>query len=138
MQVALYLAASVEDDRQITSNPGQSFQQSFTEVIQKFLALHSEVLVQTAVYKDKQLTEQLRLQDNSGLGPDLIFSSGEQANALRFWVANPMDNVGICNEVNQTNWKAFKQNNIEIPFPQQVEYSMVWPPEDHTPQNTRN
>ena len=49
-----------------------------------------------------------------------------------------MDNVGICNEVNQTNWKAFKQNNIEIPFPQQVEYSMVWPPEDHTPQNTRN
>ena len=138
MPVALYLAASVEDDRQITSNPGQSFQQSFTEVIQKFLALHSEVLVQTAVYKDKQLTEQLRLQDNSGLGPDLIFSSGEQANALRFWVANTMDNVGICNEVNQTNWKAFKQNNIEIPFPQQVEYSMVWPPEDHTPQNTRN
>ena len=28
---------------------------------------------------------------------------------------------------------AFKKHNIEIPFPQRVEYSMVWPPEQHTP-----
>ena len=40
-----------------------------------------------------------------------------------------MDNVGVCNEVNQANYKAFKQNNIEIPFLQPVQYSMVWPPE---------
>jgi potassium efflux system protein len=53
--------------------------------------------------------------------------------ALRFWIANPMDNVGICSEVNQAIWHAFKANNIEIPFPQQVEYPMVWPPEQHTP-----
>jgi small-conductance mechanosensitive channel len=51
--------------------------------------------------------------------------------ALRFWIANPMDNVGICSEVNQAIWHTFKDNNIEIPFPQQVEYSMVWPPEQH-------
>jgi len=44
-----------------------------------------------------------------------------------------MDNVGICSEVNQAIWTAFKQHNIEIPFPQQVEYSMVWPPERQTP-----
>jgi potassium efflux system protein len=53
--------------------------------------------------------------------------------ALRFWIANPMDNVGICSEVNQAIWHAFKAHNIEIPFPQQVEYSMVWPPEQHQP-----
>jgi potassium efflux system protein len=51
--------------------------------------------------------------------------------ALRFWIAHPMDNVGICSEVNQAIWHAFKEHNIEIPFPQQVEYSMVWPPEQH-------
>ena len=53
--------------------------------------------------------------------------------ALRFWIANPMDNIGICSEVNQAIWHAFRANNIEIPFPQQVEYPMVWPPEQHTP-----
>jgi len=51
--------------------------------------------------------------------------------ALRFWISNPMDNVGICSEVNQAIWQAFKENKIEIPFPQQVEYSMHWPPEQH-------
>ena len=65
----------------------------------------------------------------------LLLSYGDSAinYALRFWIANPMDNVGICSEVNQAIWHAFKTHNIEIPFPQQVHYSMVWPPEDHTP-----
>ncbi|MEN9542038.1 MAG: hypothetical protein RLZZ459_2129 [Cyanobacteriota bacterium] len=65
----------------------------------------------------------------------LLLSYGDFAinYALRFWIANPMDNVGICSEVNQAIWHAFKDNNIEIPFPQQVEYSMVWPPEQHRP-----
>ena len=65
----------------------------------------------------------------------LLLSYGDSAinYALRFWIANPMDNVGICSEVNQAIWHAFKRQNIEIPFPQQVEYSMVWPPEQHTP-----
>jgi small-conductance mechanosensitive channel len=63
----------------------------------------------------------------------LLLSYGDSAinYALRFWIANPMDNVGICSEVNQAIWHAFKRQNIEIPFPQQVEYSMVWPPEQH-------
>jgi small-conductance mechanosensitive channel len=65
----------------------------------------------------------------------LLLSYGDFAinYALRFWIANPMDNVGICSEVNQAIWHSFKDNNIEIPFPQQVEYSMVWPPEQHRP-----
>ena len=44
-----------------------------------------------------------------------------------------MDNVTICSEVNQAIWHAFQRQGIEIPFPQQVEYSMVWPPENHQP-----
>ena len=51
--------------------------------------------------------------------------------SLRFWISNPMDNVGICSEVNQAIWQAFQEHNIEIPLPQQVEYSMQWPPEEH-------
>ena len=65
----------------------------------------------------------------------LLLSYGDFAinYALRFWISNPMDNIGICSEVNQAIWRAFKAHNIEIPFPQQVEYSMVWPPEQHQP-----
>jgi potassium efflux system protein len=51
--------------------------------------------------------------------------------SLRFWIANPMDNVGICSDVNQAIWLAFRREGIEIPFPQQVQYPMAWPPEDH-------
>jgi len=65
----------------------------------------------------------------------LLLSYGDFAinYALRFWIANPLDNGGISSEVNQAIWRAFKAHNIEIPFPQQVEYSMVWPPEQQRP-----
>ena len=63
----------------------------------------------------------------------LLLNYGDSAinYCLRFWIANPMDNVGICSEVNQAIWQAFRDNSIEIPFPQHVEYSMQWPPERH-------
>jgi small-conductance mechanosensitive channel len=63
----------------------------------------------------------------------LLLSYGDFAinYALRFWITNPMDNVGICSEVNQAIWTAFQEHGIEIPFPQQVEYPMAWPPEAH-------
>lgn len=65
----------------------------------------------------------------------LLLNYGDSAinYCLRFWIANPMDNVGICSEVNQAIWQAFLDNSIEIPFPQRVEYSMQWPPEQHKP-----
>ena len=70
----------------------------------------------------------------------LLLSYGDSAinYALRFWISNPMDNVTICSEVNQAIWRAFKLQGIEIPFPQQVEYSMVWPPEQHKPNIERH
>ncbi len=48
--------------------------------------------------------------------------------ALRFWIANPMDNVSICSEVQAGIWRAFRDRNIEIPFPQQVQYRVEGPP----------
>jgi len=64
----------------------------------------------------------------------LLLNYGDSAiqYALRFWIANPMDNVGICSDVNQAIWQAFRRDGIEIPFPQQVQYPMAWPPESHT------
>ena len=60
----------------------------------------------------------------------LLLSYGDSAinYALRFWIANPMDNVGICSEVNQAIWEAFQRHQIEIPFPQQVQYEVPWQP----------
>ena len=54
----------------------------------------------------------------------LLLSYGDSAinYALRFWIANPMDNSSICSEVNQAIWTAFAAAGIEIPYPQRVVY----------------
>jgi len=59
----------------------------------------------------------------------LLLGYGDSAinYALRFWITNPMNNSAICSEVNQAIWQAFAKHGIEIPFPQQVEYSRPWP-----------
>lgn len=65
----------------------------------------------------------------------LLLSYGDYAinYGLRFWITNPMNNVSICSAVNQAIWQAFQQQGIEIPFPQQVEYQMVGPPQTQQP-----
>jgi small-conductance mechanosensitive channel len=52
----------------------------------------------------------------------LLLGYGDSAinYALRFWIADPMDNVSICSEVQSAVWRAFRDGGIEIPFPQQV------------------
>ena len=59
----------------------------------------------------------------------LLQSYGDSAinYVLRFWITNPMDNGGICSEVNQAIWRAFAEHSIEMPFPQQVEYAREYP-----------
>jgi len=61
----------------------------------------------------------------------LLQSYGDSAinYTLSFWITNPMDNGAICSEVNQAIWTAFQQHAIEIPFPQQVQYDLPWPPQ---------
>jgi potassium efflux system protein len=124
--------------------PNQTF---FTEAATTYTASdrmrRSQVSVSAAYHHDpaeviallEQTARQVPRVLKQPAPKGLLLNYGDSAinYALRFWIANPMDNVGICSEVNQAIWKAFKEHNIEIPFPQQVQYSMVWPPEDHTP-----
>jgi small-conductance mechanosensitive channel len=60
----------------------------------------------------------------------LVLGYGDSAinYALRFWITNPLTNAGICSEVNQAIWHAFREQGIEIPFPQQVQYQQPGPP----------
>jgi small-conductance mechanosensitive channel len=55
-----------------------------------------------------------------------VLSYGDSAiqYALRFWIANPMDNVSICSAVNTAVWHAFQREDIEIPFPQRVQHTL--------------
>ena len=48
--------------------------------------------------------------------------------SLRYWISDPMSNIGIVSEVNQAIWAAFKREGIEIPFPQQVNTVREIPP----------
>ena len=40
--------------------------------------------------------------------------------AIRYWIENPMDGVGVASEVGIAVWNAFHKEGIEIPFPQRV------------------
>jgi potassium efflux system protein len=66
----------------------------------------------------------------------LVLSYGESAiqYALRFWIANPMNNISTCSAVNTAVWQAFRNKGIEIPFPQRVQYSLPGPPGQDGPE----
>jgi small-conductance mechanosensitive channel len=119
--------------------PNQAF---FTEAATSYTASdrmrRSQVMVGAAYHHDPAeviaLLEATALQVPRVLPEPapkgLLLSYGDSAinYALRFWIANPMDNVSICSEVNQAIWHAFKREGIEIPFPQQVQYELPGPP----------
>ncbi len=48
--------------------------------------------------------------------------------SLRYWISDPLTNLGIVSEVNQAIWTAFKREGIEIPFPQRVNTIREIPP----------
>ncbi|MFO7628419.1 MAG: mechanosensitive ion channel [Prochlorococcaceae cyanobacterium] len=74
------------------------------------------------------------LQQPPPKGLVLHYGASAVEYALRFWIANPMDNVGICSEVQSAIWQAFRQQGIEIPFPQQVQYQVAGaPPQQDDP-----
>ncbi len=90
----------------------------------------SQVLVSAAYHQDPEQVMALLEATASGCTrvlaepapKGLLLSYGDSSinYAVRFWIANPMDNVGICSEIANAIWHAFKQQGIEIPFPQLV------------------
>ena len=40
---------------------------------------------------------------------------------------DPMSNAGIKSDLNRAIWNAFQREQIEIPFPQRVDYVREWP-----------
>jgi potassium-dependent mechanosensitive channel len=119
--------------------PNQTF---FTEAATSYTASdrmrRSQVMVGAAYHHDPAeviaLLEATALQVPRVLPEPapkgLLLSYGDSAinYALRFWIANPMDNVTVCSEVNQAIWHAFKREGIEIPFPQQVQHQLPGSP----------
>lgn len=45
--------------------------------------------------------------------------------AIRYWIEDPMNGVGIASQVGIAIWNAFSRHGIEIPFPQRVLHSNV-------------
>jgi small-conductance mechanosensitive channel len=98
----------------------------------------SQVLISAAYHHDPE--EMIALLEDTARRQSRILSSpppkalllryGESSidYALRFWIANPMDSVSICSEVQAGLWRSFRDRDIEIPFPQQVQYQVEGPP----------
>ena len=90
----------------------------------------SEIRVGAAYRHDPQLV--LKLLEQTALNVPRVLNHpapralqvhyGDSAieYSLRYWISDPMNNIGIVSEVNQAIWTAFKREGIEIPFPQQV------------------
>ena len=90
----------------------------------------SEIRVGAAYRHDPQLV--LKLLEQTALSVPRVLNHpapralqvhyGDSAieYSLRYWISDPMNNIGIVSEVNQAIWTAFKREGIEIPFPQQV------------------
>ena len=98
----------------------------------------SEIRVGAAYRHDPQLV--LKLLEQTALNVPRVLNHpapralqvhyGDSAieYSLRYWISDPMNNIGIVSEVNQAIWTAFKREGIEIPFPQQVNTVREIPP----------
>ena len=98
----------------------------------------SEIRVGAAYRHDPQVV--LKLLEQTALGVPRVLNDptpralqvhyGDSAieYSLRYWISDPMNNIGIVSEVNQAIWTAFKRERIEIPFPQQVNTVREIPP----------
>ena len=80
--VVLYVAISTMGDEPVTRHSAQLFHSRFRTLVQGFQRIHPDVVVQLSVYREEQLLAQIRHRERSGLGPDLIITTSDQANAL--------------------------------------------------------
>ena len=60
----------------------------------------------------------------------LLLEYGDSAlnYSLRFFIEDAMRNITVYSKVAEAVWTAFHDNDIEIPFPQRVQYNLVGPP----------
>ena len=90
----------------------------------------SEILIGAAYHHDPHVVIRL-LETTARTVPRVLHQPSPKAfqvqygdsaieYSLRYWIADPMTNMGVVSEVNQAIWTAFKRERIEIPFPQRV------------------
>ncbi len=60
------------------------------------------------------------LQQPAPKGLLLRYDESAITYAIRYWIENPMDGVGVASEVGIAVWNTFHREGIEIPFPQRV------------------
>jgi len=65
-------------------------------------------------------------------GPSVFvyeYSSSSIDYAIRYYIANPMDNLSTRSNLSAQVWDCFSRNEIEIPFPQRVIHSAIRQPD---------
>ena len=80
--MVLYVALSTPGEERITREVAITFQSRLQQLVLGFRRLHPQVVVQFSLYPEQQLLSQVRERSRSGLGPDLIVTTAESANAL--------------------------------------------------------
>lgn len=80
--VVLYVALSSMEEEPITRETSRQFHHRVLQMVAGFRRVHPNVVVQIVVYPEPALQRQIALRNRSGLGPDLIITSADQANAL--------------------------------------------------------
>ena len=82
LPVVVYVAVGLQEGHRLDRDTANSFASHIRQLLQEFGRLHPNVLVQTALYPESELREQIRRRNVSGLGPDLILSSADLATEL--------------------------------------------------------
>lgn len=81
--VVVFLAISTLGNEAVNRDSTEQFAHGFRETLQRFQQIHPSVQVRLAVYQEKMLGFALSRRQRSGLGPDLIATTAEQAHALQ-------------------------------------------------------
>ena len=82
LPVMLYVAISVQDETDLSTENAALLRQRFNQLVQDFRRVHPNVLVQVALYREGNLRKQLQVRNQAGLGPDLILTGADSALTL--------------------------------------------------------
>lgn len=80
--VVLYVALSTLEDEAINREISRKFRERVNDLVAGFRRVHPNVVVQIAVYPEREFQRELERRTASGLGPDLIVTSADHGNVL--------------------------------------------------------